>query len=64
MAIIGLGKINKKILYAFVGGLFKLLPEIILYNIEEQKMKSHPFILGLNAGLGMLFAILISYNIF
>ena len=58
MAIIGLGKINKKILYAFVGGLFKLLPEIILDNIEEQKMKSHPFILGLNAGLGMLFAII------
>ena len=58
MAIIGIGKINKKILYAFAGGLCKLLPEIILYNIEQQELRSHPLILGLNSGLGMIFAII------
>ena len=58
MAIIGIGKINKKILYAFAGGLCKLLPEIILYNIEQQELRSHRLILGLNSGLGMIFAII------
>ena len=58
MAVIGLGKINKKILYAFAGGLCKLLTEIILYIIEQQELISHPLILGLNSRLGMIFAII------
>ena len=52
MAILSLGAINKKILIAVFGGLFKLVANIILYH-SEVKMKTHPCILGINAGIGL-----------
>jgi len=52
MAIISLGAINKKILFAVFGGCFKIIANIILYR-SEVKMKNHPCILGINAGLGL-----------
>ena len=52
MAIISLGTIDKKILFTIFGGLFKLVANIILYH-SEVKMKSHPCILGIIAGIGL-----------
>ena len=48
-----LGNINKNILFAIIGGVFKLIAEYILFRVKG-KIGGHPFILGLNAGLGML----------
>ena len=56
MAIISLGTINKKILFAVFGGLFKCVCNIILYRTGS-KMKTHPCILGINAGIGLSLAI-------
>ena len=56
MAIISLGTINKKILFAVLGGVFKLIANIILFH-SEVKMKSYPCILGINSGIGLCLAI-------
>ena len=55
MAIISLGIINKKILFAVIGGVFKFISNMILYH-SEVKMQSHPCILGINSGLGLMLA--------
>ena len=52
MAIISLGAINKKILFAVFAGVFKLFANIILHH-STVKMNSHPCILGINAGFGL-----------
>ena len=57
MPFIGLGTINKKVLFAVFGGGFKLVANIILYRTEV-KMNSHPCILGINAGLGLSLSII------
>ena len=56
MAIISLGTINKKILFAVFGGLFKCVCNIILYR-SKSKISTHPCILGINAGIGLSLAI-------
>ena len=56
MAIISLGAINKRILFAVFGGGFKIIVNIILYH-SEIKMQNHPCILGINAGLGLCLSI-------
>ena len=57
MRIISLGIINKKIIFAVISGLFKLIANTILYH-SNVKMKSHPCILGINSGLGLMLAII------
>ena len=49
---ITLGTINKYITFAIIGGIFKLIPDILLFDVETN-INSHPFILSLNSGLGM-----------
>ena len=66
MAIISLGKINKKILFPIIGGIFKLSADLAtegLSNAYEIELKKHPFILGINAGLGFCLSF-IPYLIF
>ena len=57
MRYISLGDINKKLLFILAGGLSKLIAELILYfYAKDIKMNDHPFILGINANLGMILA--------
>ena len=66
MAIISLGKINKKILFPIIGGIFKLSAELAtkgLSDVYEIELEKHPFILGINAGLGFCLSF-IPYLIF
>ena len=57
MPIISLGIINKKILFAVISGLFKLIANTILYH-SDAKMKAHPCILGINSGFGLMLAVI------
>ena len=57
MALISLGKINKYIIFAFLGGIAKSIAGTLLY-IYKNKLKKYPFMLGLNAGLGMTFSLI------
>ena len=54
---ISLGDINKFLLFPFVGGMTKLLLELILDRTNSE-FKSHPLIKGVNAGLGMSLSII------
>ena len=57
MKYIGFGDVNKKLLYILLGGIGKLMAELILYFYgKDVKMTKHCFILGINAGMGMLLA--------
>ena len=57
MKYIGFGDVNKKLLYILLGGIGKLIAELILYFYgKDVKMTKHCFILGINAGMGMLLA--------
>ena len=47
------GNISIYIALPIIGGVFKLIAEYILFWVNG-KIGRHPFILGLNAGLGML----------
>ena len=61
MAFISLGKINKKIIYAVFGGIFKLVANLAKNGISrntEIELKNHPFILGINSGLGLSLALI------
>ena len=49
---ISFGDINKYLFYPFVGGMVKLLLELILDKIDAEFF-SHPLIKGVNAGFGM-----------
>ena len=57
MSILSFGTINKKILFAVFGGIFKFICNIVLYH-SKSKMNSHPCILGINAGIGLSLAII------
>ena len=52
MAIISIGNIDKKLLYAVIGGVFKALANILLFHIEMQ-INYHPCIYGINNSLGL-----------
>ena len=54
--IIVFGNINKKIFFAIIGGVFKLLAEYILFKVKKE-IGEYPFILGINAGLGMFLSL-------
>ena len=57
MKLISLGDVNFKLIYILIGGLAKLVAELILYFFEGKiEMNNHPFILGINASLGMILA--------
>ena len=57
MAIIKLGEVNKHLIYLLIGGISKLVVNIILYLFPDgTELNRHPFILGINAGLGMSLA--------
>ena len=49
---IALGSINKLIAFPIIGGIFKFIAELLLFNVKS-KIYTHPFILGINSGLGM-----------
>ena len=51
MVFISLGTINKKISFAIIAGIYELFANIFLY--ERAKVVYHPFITGINAGLGL-----------
>ena len=57
MAIISIGYINRKLLFTVFGGLFKFICNIILYH-SDVKMRDHPCILGVNAGIGLSLSII------
>ena len=59
MKLISLGDVNFKLIYILIGGLAKLVAELILYFFAKHvQMTEHPFILGINASLGMIFAVI------
>ena len=59
MAIIGLGECNKNMIYPFIGGINNLVVYTIIYFFSDSiKLDNHPFLLGINAGLGMSLAII------
>ena len=59
MPLISLGECNKKMIYPLIGGLGKLLVNIILHLFKDSsKLNNHPFLLGINAGFGLSFAII------
>lgn len=59
MSIIRLGECNKNMMHILVGGISKLIVNIILYLFPQgAKLNNHPFLLGINAGLGMSLAII------
>ena len=68
MKYIGFGDVNKKLLYILLGGIGKLIAELILYFYgKDVKMTNHCFIIGINASMGMLLAfipdIIVKYKI-
>lgn len=52
MSLIILGDLNKYIIFAILGGIAKCIAGTLLY-IYKNELKKFPFMLGLNAGLGM-----------
>ena len=57
MKLISLGNVHFKLVYILFGGLAKLVAELILYFFADKiKMNTYPFIMGINAGLGMTLA--------
>ena len=57
MPIISFGTIDKKILFAVCSGIFKFICDFMLFR-SKSKMKSHPCIFGINAGIGLSLAII------
>ena len=58
MAIITFGECNKNMIFPLFGGISKFIVNVILYLIPDKaEINKHPFILGINAGLGMSLAI-------
>ena len=55
--LISCGDVNANILYAIIGGIFKLSAEIILYKSKSELTK-HPIILALTASFGMSLSII------
>ena len=57
MSLIILGDLNKYLIFALLGGIAKCIAGTLLY-IYENELKRFPFMLGLNAGLGMSLSII------
>ena len=56
-SIISFGDVNLKLIYILIGGLGKLVAELILYFFAQKiELSKHAFIMGINAGLGMTLA--------
>ena len=59
MRYISFGECNKYLFYPLIGGIFNFIFNAILYLIPEKaEINNHPFVLGMNAGLGMSLAII------
>ena len=55
--IISIGKIDKYIIFAVLGGVSKCLVSIMLYIFKNYaNYNKHPMIIGFNAGIGMSFS--------
>ena len=64
MKLITLGECDKNLIYPLFGGISKFIVNLILYFFPDgAELNKHPFMLGINAGLGMSLAI-IPYIIF
>ena len=58
MRFIKLGECNKKMIYPLIASLGGAIFNIILYLFQDDaEINNHPFVLGINAGLGMSLAI-------
>ena len=57
MSLIILGDLNKYIIFALLGGIAKCIAGTLLYEYDNE-LKRFPFMLGLNAGLGMSLSII------
>ena len=59
MTCINAGVCNKRLFYPIIGGIFNLIVNIIIYLVPgDEEIIKHPFILGMNSGLGMSFSII------
>ena len=59
MRLIILGSIDRRLWLILVGGIGKLIAELILYFYRDDiKINIHPFISGINASMGMILAII------
>ena len=57
MKLITFGDVNFKLIYILIGGIAKLVAELILYFFADKiKMNNYPFVMGINAGFGMTLA--------
>ena len=57
MKIISFGKCNKNLIFVLIGGISKIVVNIILYlNQNKVELIKHSFLLGINAGFGMSLA--------
>ena len=57
MKIISFGKCNKNLIYPLLGGIGKIVVNIILYlNQDNVELNKHPFLSGINSGIGMSLA--------
>ena len=58
MRFISLGECNRNMFYILIGGISKIVVNLILYLFpEEAELNKHTFILGINAGFGMSLAL-------
>lgn len=59
MKFISIGKCDKHLIYPLIGGISKFVVNLILYYFPDgAELNKHPFMLGINAGLGMSLAII------
>ena len=59
MKLISLGECDKHLIYTLIGGISKLIVNLIFYFFTDNvEINNHPFILGINAGLGMSLTII------
>ena len=59
MKLISLGECDKHLIYPLFGGISKLIVNLIFYLFTDNvEINNHPFILGINAGLGMSLTII------
>ena len=55
--VIGIGHIDKYLIFALIGGLSQFTCAIMLFKYKDiANYNKHPLIIGFNAGLGMSFA--------
>ena len=54
--LITFGTINKYITFIIIGGIFKLIANLLLFNAKSI-IYNHPFIIGINSGLGLCLSV-------